>query len=128
MGMTTVYFVEALRKYPAMGWLDRLASKDYQIDENLTVPAGMPVYVNVVGMHYDPEYFPDPDNFDPDRFLPEREQNIKPFTFMPFGQGPRNCIVKPKPNAKTPDLIEPERRALFLMPGEELTVDFILRE
>nr|QPF77618.1 cytochrome P450 monooxygenase CYP324A39 [Ostrinia furnacalis] len=83
---------EALRKYPAMGWLDRLASKDYQIDENLTVPAGMPVYVNVVGMHYDPEYFPDPDNFDPDRFLPEREQNIKPFTFMPFGQGPRNCI------------------------------------
>lgn len=75
-----------------MGWLDRIAEKDYQIDEKLTIPAGTPVYVNALGMQYDPEYFPDPEQFNPDRFLPEND--IKPFTYMPFGEGPRNCIGK----------------------------------
>ncbi|KAL0870263.1 hypothetical protein ABMA27_005294 [Loxostege sticticalis] len=138
---------EALRKYPAMGWLDRIAEKDYQIDEKLTIPAGTPVYVNALGMQYDPEYFPDPEQFNPDRFLPEND--IKPFTYMPFGEGPRNCIgmrfayrtiwyamaalflkyeVRPKPRAKRPNDIELERRALFLMPEDELYVEFIPRQ
>lgn len=77
-----------------MGWLDRVAAKDYQIDENLTIPAGTPVYLNAVGMHVDPQYFPDPMGFNPDRFLPENERSITPFTFLPFGDGPRACIGK----------------------------------
>lgn len=75
-----------------MGWLDRIAIADYEIDDKLTVKAGTPVYVNSTGMHYDPEYFPDPMKFDPDRFLPENEKNIKQYTYMPFGEGPRFCI------------------------------------
>lgn len=75
-----------------MGWLDRIASTDYKIDDNLTIPAGTPVYVNGVAMQVDPEYFPEPEVFKPERFLPENERNIIPYTYMPFGDGPRNCI------------------------------------
>lgn len=73
-----------------MGWLDRVSTKDYQLTETCTIPAGMPVYVNVVGIQMDPQYFPDPDKYDPERFM--NEKNIKSYTFMPFGEGPRICI------------------------------------
>lgn len=43
-------------------------------------------------LHYDENYFPDPEKFIPHRFSDENKGNIKPFTYMPFGVGPRNCI------------------------------------
>ncbi|XP_013142904.1 PREDICTED: cytochrome P450 6k1-like isoform X1 [Papilio polytes] len=139
---------EVTRKYSSMGWLDRIASQDYKIDENLTIAAGTPVYVNAIGMHYDPDYFPNPSKFNPDRFLPENEKNIKPFTFMPFGEGPRSCIgkrfglqtmryglahvllhyeVRPVPGAPTPSRAKIDKRGMFLMPGEPLYVHYIPR-
>jgi cytochrome P450 family 9 len=44
--------------------------------------------------HRDPQFFPDPLKFDPERFSEENKHNIQPFTYMPFGLGPRNCIGK----------------------------------
>lgn len=41
-------------------------------------------------MHFDSNYFPDPYKFDPERFSPDG--NIIPFTFYPFGEGPRGCL------------------------------------
>ncbi|KAJ0175355.1 hypothetical protein K1T71_009496 [Dendrolimus kikuchii] len=139
---------ETLRKYPQMGWLDRIAEQDYQIDENLTIKKGTVVYVNALGMHYDPDYFPDPDTFDPERFLPGIVENIKPYTFMPFGEGPRVCIgkrfayqtmkfalssvlldfeVKPIPGAPKPHEIRIERRSMFLVPNDVMSVQFVPR-
>ena len=43
-------------------------------------------------MHHDPRYFPDPQKFDPDRWLPERSQKLPRFAYFPFGGGPRQCI------------------------------------
>lgn len=89
-------FSETLRKYSAMGWMDRISDEDYKIDDNLTIKARTPVLINAIGMHYDPKYFPNPERFNPDRFMPENEENIQPYTFLPFGDGPRICIGKYK--------------------------------
>nr|QZP43543.1 cytochrome P450 monooxygenase CYP324A43 [Ephestia elutella] len=139
---------ETLRKYPPMGFLDRVASKDYKIDESLTIPAGTPVYVNAIGMHYDPKYFPDPEEFNPDRFLPENEKSILPETFMPFGEGPRICIgmrfakvsmlfavayiflnykVCPLPGFVNPNEVEIEKNGIFFIPFKNNPVEFVPR-
>ena len=49
---------------------------------------GIPTF----GFHRDPNYYPDPDKFDPERFSDENKEYIRPYTYMPFGTGPRNCI------------------------------------
>ncbi|KAJ0184127.1 hypothetical protein K1T71_000550 [Dendrolimus kikuchii] len=139
---------ETLRKYPPMGWLDRISSKEYRVDDKLTLPAGSVVYVNVVGMQSDPNHFPQPEQYDPDRFLPENERNIPPYTYMPFGDGPRNCIgmrfaqqvmrfavakiflafrLEPLPKAPKPNEVQIEKNGLFMMPGQKLSVRFIPR-
>src|SRR5436190_20975904 len=43
-------------------------------------------------MHHDRRYFPDPQKFDPDRWLPEKSQKLPRFAYFPFGGGPRQCI------------------------------------
>jgi cytochrome P450 len=43
-------------------------------------------------MHRDPRYFASPEKFDPDRWLPERAQQLPRFAYFPFGGGPRQCI------------------------------------
>lgn len=45
------------------------------------------------GIQRDPRYYSDPDKYIPERFSQEEKQSRHPYAFLPFGHGPRNCIV-----------------------------------
>lgn len=56
------------------------------------LPAGTEVAFSLYAMHRDPGLYPDPDRFDPDRWLPERRAEISRQAYIPFGAGNRKCI------------------------------------
>ncbi|CAD7086708.1 unnamed protein product [Hermetia illucens] len=96
MEYLNMVIMEVLRLYPPLPFLDRecTSRNGYSLEPevNFTVPNGMPVYIPVYGIHRDPEYFPDPDKFDPERFSAANKDKIVPYSYMPFGAGPHNCI------------------------------------
>lgn len=87
------FFIETLRKYPAIPSLNRQCTEDYRIpDTDVVLERGIKVLVSIMGLHHDPEYFPNPEKFIPERFSDENKEYIQPYTYLPFGDGPRNCI------------------------------------
>jgi cytochrome P450 len=82
---------EALRLYPPFWMIDRMAVADDRVGD-LAIPRGSTVIVFVYGAHHAPRYWQDPERFDPERFTKENEKLHTPFTYLPFGGGPRGCI------------------------------------
>ncbi|XP_011631299.2 cytochrome P450 4C1-like, partial [Pogonomyrmex barbatus] len=82
---------ESLRLYPSMPFIMRTISEDVKLDSYL-VPSGTTVFLNIYDTHRNSHFWPNPDVFDPDRFLPEKIQNRHPYSYIPFSAGPRNCI------------------------------------
>lgn len=87
---------ETLRKWPPGVATDRICNKPYIIrgkdGERYKLEPGDKISIPIVGLHYDPDNFPNPDKFDPERFSEGNRSHIRPFTYLPFGVGPRNCI------------------------------------
>ncbi|MFE0578559.1 cytochrome P450 [Streptomyces sp. NPDC058874] len=82
---------EAMRLYPAAPVIGRRAVAATRIGEH-TIPAGADVILAPWVTHRHPEYWPDPDRFDPERFTPEAEAGRPRYAWFPFGGGPRACI------------------------------------
>ena len=86
---------EALRLYPPFMRIDRQCVREYTLPgTELTIPAGTVVTVPVLSLQRDPQYYPDPLKFDPDRFLPEQKEQRHPCVYLPFGSGPRGCLAQ----------------------------------
>lgn len=90
---------ETLRKYPIVGYAERQCAQPAEGERftlephsSMELPHGMPVYVSTIAIHHDPQYWPEPEKFDPDRFDPANRSNLNMDAYMPFGVGPRNCI------------------------------------
>lgn len=91
-------FSEVLRKYPTQISTDRICTKPYVFEPNtegiksINIAVGTIILIPTYAFHHEPKLFPDPENFDPERFSDENKSNIKPYTYQPFGTGPRSCI------------------------------------
>ncbi|OTF80009.1 cytochrome P450-like protein, partial [Euroglyphus maynei] len=84
---------ETLRHHSPASTLTRIASEPYHLPEcNYTLQKGEMIRIPTFAIHHNPKYYPDPDRFDPERFMPENRHKIVPYTYLPFGGGPRNCI------------------------------------
>ncbi|XP_037887564.1 probable cytochrome P450 6a13 [Glossina fuscipes] len=89
-------FNETLRKYPVAPLLPRVCVKDYRLpNSDLILEKGLRVIIPIDAIQNDPEYFKEPEKFNPDRFSSAAMPQKHPaFSFLPFGEGPRNCIGK----------------------------------
>ncbi|XP_055529184.1 probable cytochrome P450 9f2 [Wyeomyia smithii] len=87
---------ETLRLWPIATLVERKCVKDYLYDDGhgcrFTIEKGKSVFVSAIGLHRDPQYYPEPEKFDPERFSEENRSKINMNTYLPFGIGPRNCI------------------------------------
>lgn len=89
LGLTRRVVQEALRLYPPAGFMIRSAAADGRLGA-FALHRGQPVLLAIYAMHRHRSLWDDPDEFDPDRFLPERGTHSG---WLPFGAGPRVCIA-----------------------------------
>ncbi|XP_074063210.1 cytochrome P450 3A24-like [Macrotis lagotis] len=82
---------ENLRLFPIAGRVERVAKKTVEIN-GLTIPKGAVVIAPAYALHRDPEYWPEPEEFRPERFSKKNKDGMNPYVYLPFGAGPRNCI------------------------------------
>nr|XP_058892781.1 cytochrome P450 3A29-like isoform X3 [Kogia breviceps] len=82
---------ETLRLFPIAGRLERVCKKDVEV-HGVFIPKGTTVVVPLFVLHNDPELWPEPEEFRPERFSKKNKESINPYTYLPFGTGPRNCI------------------------------------
>jgi cytochrome P450 len=91
LAYTTMVLKEAMRLYPPAWAFGRRCGADDEVGEYL-VPAGAEIIVSPWVTHRHPGFWDEPERFDPERFVTEREANRHRHAYVPFGTGPRACI------------------------------------
>jgi cytochrome P450 len=91
MAFTRNVFREALRLYPPITFIPRVAALDTEI-AGRRVKRGTMIMIAPWTLHRHRAFWREPELFDPDRFLPDREKEIRTGTYIPFGLGPRICV------------------------------------
>ncbi|XP_032623650.1 cytochrome P450 3A9-like [Chelonoidis abingdonii] len=82
---------ETLRLFPFGGRIERVCKKDVEIN-GVTISKGTVVMIPPYLLHRIPEYWPEPEEFRPERFSKENKETMDPYMYLPFGAGPRNCL------------------------------------
>jgi len=86
---------EAMRLYTPVGILFRKCVSSTSLGSSgLAVKEGQAVFIPTSAIHMDPDIFPDPERFDPDRFTKEAKEQRHPYAYLAFGEGPRVCIAE----------------------------------
>lgn len=83
---------ETLRLYSPAPQVSRIAREDYTLCNDIKVRAGTFILIPIDAVHHNEQYHPQAHVFDPTRFLPENKQNMPHGSWIPFLNGPRNCI------------------------------------
>jgi len=78
-------------KPPAAQIMGRKTTTAMQLG-SLHIPEKTAVSLSIYTIHHHPDFWPDPEKFDPDRFSPENSVGRHPFAYLPFSLGKRHCI------------------------------------
>lgn len=93
LDLSTRVWEEGLRLYPPVWFLHpRVAKQEDVLPTGGRIPKGMDVLLSPYVVHRDERWFPEPDRFDPDRFLPAAKETRPQFAYFPFGGGGRRCL------------------------------------
>lgn len=91
-------FNETLRMHSPAMFTSRVCNETIELNfegQKAPIEKGVVVYIPIHQLHYDPEFYPNPEEFKPERFDPENG-GLKVFkdkgVFLPFGDGPRMCL------------------------------------
>lgn len=82
---------ETLRLCPTLPMINRECSEAHDLN-GIHIPAGTEILFAPYVMHRDPDAWPDPEKFDPERFRGPAKDTRHAFQYLPFGAGPRRCI------------------------------------
>jgi cytochrome P450 len=91
LGLALRIFKESMRLYPPVYLFGRVALEDTEV-AGYRIPRGTVVLVSPFALQRKPDLWPDPERFDPARFLPEAEAKRHKAAFIPFSAGPRTCL------------------------------------
>lgn len=87
---------ESQRIMPMGGALTKVCTEETELKGSdglvCRVQPGTEIIIPISGLQRDPAYWDNPEVFDPERFAPDRKNNIEKFTYLPFGEGPRICV------------------------------------
>nr|CAD7199914.1 unnamed protein product [Timema douglasi] len=81
--------LETLRMFPPVPMIGRLIKEEIKLPSGYILPAETTVVIAQLQLHRRPEIYPDPEEFNPDNFLPENMNNRHYYAYIPFSAGPR---------------------------------------
>nr|UEN71138.1 cytochrome P450 4AV17 [Meteorus pulchricornis] len=119
---------ETLRLYPIAGFLDRVCTKSIELPpplpgmKPLHLQPGDNIIIPTCAFQSDPQYYPDPKKFSPERFLEDSKAILNSSTYLPFGDGPRICIGNRFALLETKILIYHLMAKFTLIPGEKMVL------
>ncbi|KYB27581.1 putative cytochrome P450 4d14-like Protein [Tribolium castaneum] len=106
---------ETLRLYPAVPIIGRCTSEDITFGEHF-IPKDTNIAIYIYGIHRNPEHFPEPETFNPDRF--KNSNSLPPYAYIPFSAGPRNCIGQKFAMLEIKSIVSRVVRCFELRPAE----------
>jgi cytochrome P450 len=115
---TTMVLYESLRLYPPLWIVARMPLEDDELG-GYHIPAGQTILISGYITHRHPDFWDNPEGFEPERFTPEAMKTRHRYAYIPFGGGPRGCIGFPFAMIEMPLVLAMVVQAfdLSLVPG-----------
>ncbi|CAI6366502.1 unnamed protein product [Macrosiphum euphorbiae] len=125
---TNMVLEETGRKYSIGLSIGRVATKTYTLpDESFVIEKGQKLFIPMFNIHRDPKYYPDPLRFDPERFSMEQKSQRPNGTYIPFGEGPRQCLGKRFAEAEMKLVLSKVLSKFEVLPCEQTEIPLDIR-
>ncbi|XP_026686807.1 cytochrome P450 4c21-like [Diaphorina citri] len=118
LDLLTRVIKETMRLFPAAPVIARSAPYEVQCGD-YTIPAGATIGIFIYGLHRHPQLWNNPNQFDPDRFLPSQSSHRNPSGYVPFSLGPRGCIGSKYAMLQMKTTISTILRRYKILPGDK---------